>query len=61
MKNLLKGILSTTALLMGSYAMAQQTISLPRPDMKAKALTVIEALSTRHSVRQFDTTPLTLQ
>ena len=35
MKNLLKGILSATALLMGSYAMAQQTISLPRPDMKA--------------------------
>ena len=61
MKNLLKGTLLATTLFMGSSAMAQQAISLPRPNMKAKSLTVTEALSTRHSVRQFDTTPLTLQ
>ena len=61
MKNLLKGTLLATTLFMGSSAMAQQAISLPRPNMNAKSLTVTEALSTRHSVRQFDTTPLTLQ
>lgn len=61
MKNLLKGTLLATTLFMGSSAIAQQAISLPRPNMKAKSLTVTEALSTRHSVRQFDTTPLTLQ
>lgn len=33
-----------------------QDIKLPEPDMKQKSMTVVEALKTRHSVRDFDAT-----
>lgn len=38
-----------------------QDIVLPQPDMNEKTMTVTEALRTRHSVRSFSSTPLTIQ
>lgn len=61
MKNLIKGVLLSSLLMMGGSAMAQQTVSLPNPEIKAKGMSVTEALSTRHSTREYASTPLTLQ
>lgn len=38
-----------------------QDIALPQPDMKVQSLSVVDALATRHSTREFATTPLSLQ
>ena len=40
---------------------AQQTISLPKPDMNRSTATVMEAYCNRHSTRDFDTKMLTEQ
>ena len=44
-----------------SMAASAQNITLPKPDMQAKSTTVMEALATRHSTREFADTPLTNQ
>lgn len=46
------------ATVMSSFA---QDIVLPKPDMQQKAMNVVEALATRHSVREYDTRKLTTQ
>lgn len=48
-----KNILALTLALFTSTAFAQD-IKLPEPDMKQQSMTVVEALKTRHSVRNFD-------
>ena len=44
-----------------SLAASAQDINLPKPDMQAPTISVMEALDTRHSTREFATTPLTSQ
>jgi len=56
MKNLIVALSLCSAM-----AANAQDIKLPKPDMKAKSTSVIEALSTRHSVREYATTDLTNQ
>lgn len=48
-----KNLLTITLALAASTAFAQD-INLPEPDMKQQSMTVVEALKTRHSVRDFD-------
>lgn len=48
-----KNILTLSLALFTSTAFAQD-IKLPEPDMKQQSMTVVEALKTRHSVRNFD-------
>lgn len=48
-------------LMLASSAFAQNVINLPKPDLKAKSMSVVDALSTRHSTREFAKTPLTNQ
>lgn len=48
-----KNLLALTLAFATSTAIAQD-IKLPEPDMKQKSMTVVEALNTRHSVRNFD-------
>lgn len=57
----MKNILLFSMLLIGSSAFAQQVINLPKPDMTTKSMSVVEALQTRHSVREYATTPLSQQ
>ncbi|MDO4497305.1 MAG: SagB/ThcOx family dehydrogenase [Bacteroidales bacterium] len=57
----MKAILLAGMLAMSTSLMAQNVINLPKPDMKAQSMTVIEALNTRHSVREYAKTPLTDQ
>lgn len=57
----MKRIIATVlfgATVMSSFA---QDIVLPKPDMQQKAMNVVEALATRHSVREYDTRQLTTQ
>lgn len=48
-----KNLLALTLALFASTTFAQD-IKLPEPNMKQQSLTVVEALKTRHSVRNFD-------
>lgn len=48
-----KNLLALTLALFASATFAQD-IKLPEPDMKQQSMTVVEALKTRHSVRNFD-------
>lgn len=57
MKKIFTSVLLGAAV-MGSFA---QDIVLPKPDMQQKAMSVVEALATRHSVREYDTRQLTTQ
>ena len=50
----------TTCMCIGLNANAQD-ISLPKPDLNSQTMTVSEALSTRHSTREFSSAPLTGQ
>lgn len=56
-----RNILLSTLFMIGATACAQQTITLPQPELTAKSMTVVEALATRHSVRQYAGTPLNMQ
>ncbi len=56
-----KNFLLASLMLISTSAMAQQVINLPKPDMNAKSMSVVEALQTRHSVREYAATPLTQQ
>ena len=57
----IKNFLLATLLASAAPIWAQQVINLPQPDLKAKSLSMIETLNTRHSVREYDKTPLTKQ
>ena len=57
----IKNIFAASLVMLATTASAQQTINLPKPDMQAKSMTVMEALSTRHSTREFSSTPLSNQ
>lgn len=50
-----------SSMLMAASCTSAQDISLPSPDLNEPSTTVMEALRTRHSVRSFDSTPLTMQ
>lgn len=50
-----KNLLTLTLALFTSTVFAQD-IKLPKPDVNQKSMTVVEALKTRHSVRNFDAT-----
>lgn len=50
-----------SALMLGSTTFAQQVTNLPKPDLTAQSTTMIEALATRHSVREYASTPLSKQ
>ena len=57
----LKSLLLTTLFALSSTAFSQQVISLPAPDMSAPSTSVIDALKTRHSTREFAPTAFTNQ
>lgn len=50
-----KNLLALTLTMISTTVFAQD-IKLPEPDMKQQSLSVVEALKTRHSVRNFDVT-----
>lgn len=50
-----KNLLALSLALFASATFAQD-IKLPEPDLKQQSMTVVEALKTRHSVRNFDAT-----
>lgn len=50
----MKKNLLALALTLSATAAFAQDIKLPEPDIKQQSLTVVEALQTRHSVRNFD-------
>lgn len=52
-----KNLLALTLALFASTTFAQD-IKLPEPNIKQQSLTVVEALKTRHSVRNFDASKL---
>ncbi|MBQ0049350.1 MAG: nitroreductase family protein [Bacteroidales bacterium] len=56
----MKALLMTLALTMGMNAMAQD-IQLPKADMKQKSMSVVQALNTRHSVREYSSRELNNQ
>ncbi len=56
-----KKILCLSMLAMSINSFAQQTTNLPQPNKKANSMSVIEALNTRHSTREFASTPLSQQ
>ncbi len=51
----MKSLLLNVALLAGATTAFAQDIKLPEPDMKQQSMSVVEALQTRHSVRNFNT------
>ena len=53
--------LALSALFFSSIIMQAENISLPKPDLNRETATVTEALASRHSVREFSKTDLTLQ
>lgn len=57
----MRKILLLTAMLVATVTAIAQDVKLPAPDMGRKSLSVIEALRTRHSVREFAATELTVQ
>lgn len=52
----MKKNLLTISLALFSFAVSAQDIKLPEPDVNQQSMTVVEALKTRHSVRNFDST-----
>lgn len=54
-------ILSAMLFACNVVTVSAQDITLPQPDMKAKSMNVIEALATRHSSREYASTPLSSQ
>lgn len=50
----MKRILLTLTVIFSTVVSFAQDITLPKPDMKQKSVSVVEALRTRHSVRNFD-------
>lgn len=50
----MRTLLLNLALLAGASTCAAQNVTLPAPDMKQQTMSVVEALQTRHSVRNFD-------
>lgn len=56
-----KDLLVAAMLITGCNAMAQQDIKLPKPDKSTKSLSVVEALNTRHSVREYANEDLSMQ
>lgn len=48
-------------MLMATITVSAQDIKLPTPDLKQNSLPVVEALNTRHSVREYETKELTTQ
>lgn len=56
----MKTLLATLALTMGMNALAQD-IQLPKADMKQKSMSVVQALNTRHSVREYSSRELNHQ
>lgn len=57
----IKNLLFASLLTASTGMAAQDVVNLPKPDMKAKSMSVVEALRTRHSVREYATTRLTNQ
>lgn len=53
----MKKILTTAATALASA----QDVNLPTPDINQPSMTVVEALATRHSVREYSSRPLTNQ
>ncbi len=53
--------LITITLLMGTMTISAQDIKLPAPELTQKSLTTVEALATRHSVREYSDKELTVQ
>lgn len=49
------------ALMIAAVKTSAQDIKLPAPDLDKKSMTVVEALKTRHSTREFATTELSSQ
>ncbi len=56
----MKKLMIAIAMMMSTATMAQD-VKLPKPDMKQEAMTVVEALQTRHSVRSYMDKDLTMQ
>lgn len=52
----MKKNLLTISLALFSFAVSAQDIKLPEPDVNQQSMTVVEALKTRHSIRNFDST-----
>ncbi len=57
----MKNFLLASMLMMTSAVALAQDVQLPAPDFTQKSLPMIETLRTRHSVRSYADTPLTLQ
>lgn len=57
----IRNLLTTAAIALSSSAMAQQVIDLPSPQQNLGGMSVVQALNTRHSTREFASTPLTPQ
>lgn len=57
----MKRIFFTAAALLCGLAAGAQDIPLPKPDMKQSSKTMVETLRMRHSVRQFEETPLSME
>ncbi|MCQ2214055.1 MAG: MBL fold metallo-hydrolase [Bacteroidaceae bacterium] len=55
-----RSIISAFAMLMASMAYAQD-INLPAPNIHQTSMSVVETLQTRHSTREYNSDPLTLQ
>lgn len=56
-----KDLLVAAMLMTGCNAMAQQEIKLPAPDKSITSMSVVEALNTRHSVREYASEALSEQ
>lgn len=56
----MKTILTTLATMI-TMTTAAQDVQLPAPDLSQHSMSVVEALNTRHSVREYSDQPLTLQ
>ncbi len=56
-----RDLLVAAMLMTGCNAIAQEEIKLPEPDKSAKSMSVVEALNTRHSVREYDSEALSAQ
>lgn len=50
----MKKVIISLSLILGTISGSAQDIKLPQPETNQKSMTVVEALKTRHSVRNFD-------
>lgn len=57
----MKKLFLSLALCAFGLTVSAQNIKLPKPNMKAKSMTVVKALSSRHSTREYASTPLSDQ